>query len=206
MSIRIKNWERFQHFKDRKPLWLKLYRDLLDDIEWHELDPLDAKTLVSLWLLASENDGELPPIKTIAFRLRITESSVKSTITKLSHWLIQDDIEVISSGYQDDMPRALAERREEKEKEARTKRAHQLPDDFTLNESSLAYCAKRGLNGSEFESFKNWHSAKGSTYRDWQAAWRTWCDKAVSFGRGKEPESDKPFDMKDFLRSKGAVP
>lgn len=194
MTISIKNWEKFQHFKDRKPLWVKLYRELLDDIEWHELDALSAKTLVSLWLLASENDGNLPETKTIAFRLRTTESSIKTTISKLSHWLIQDDISAISNGYQDDTPRALTERREETEKKRVSKRAHTLPDDFTLNEASLNYSQKQGLNGSELDQFKNWHTAKGTVYRDWQAAWRTWCDKAVEFGRSGKQQPKKAWE------------
>ena len=111
MALFVKNWEKFQHFKDRKPPWIKLYRDILDDIKWHELDPNSAKTLISLWLLASESDkknGELPTIKEIAFRLRMTERSLKSDISKLNHWLRQDDINMISdinaisTRYQDD--------------------------------------------------------------------------------------------------------
>ena len=45
-KIRIRNWKQFQHFKDRKPLWIKLYRDLLDNVDWHELPGDDAKALV----------------------------------------------------------------------------------------------------------------------------------------------------------------
>jgi hypothetical protein len=52
---------------------VKLYRDLLDDMEWHQLEPRAAKALVMLWLIASENDGQLPEAKTLAFRLRTTE-------------------------------------------------------------------------------------------------------------------------------------
>ena len=70
---KIKNWHKFQHFKDRKPPWVKLYRDLLDDIDWHELDSKAAKVLVMLWLIASEEDGQIPEIKRLAFRLRISE-------------------------------------------------------------------------------------------------------------------------------------
>ena len=29
--MRIKNWKKFQHFRDRKPPWIKLYRDLLGE-------------------------------------------------------------------------------------------------------------------------------------------------------------------------------
>jgi hypothetical protein len=107
--IRIKGWEKFQHFKDRKPPWVKLYRDILDDLEWYELDPKAAKALVMMWLIASESDGYLPDTKKLAFRLRMSESATLDVISKLSHWLDQDDIEVISTGYQDDRPETETE-------------------------------------------------------------------------------------------------
>jgi len=99
MALKVKDWKRFQHFKDRKPPWIKLYRDILDDIKWHELSDSSAKLLISLWLLASEDKqqhGELPPLEEIAFRLRTDVRSIKTRISKLDHWLYQDDIETIS--------------------------------------------------------------------------------------------------------------
>jgi hypothetical protein len=91
MNYRIKNWSRHQHFKDRRPPWIKLYRDLLDDHEWHSLEPEAAKMLVMLWLLASENEGNLPEIKTISFRLRVSEDVVSTSLLKLNHWLETGD-------------------------------------------------------------------------------------------------------------------
>ena len=111
--MKIKNWSKFQHFKDRKPIWIKLYRDILDDIEWHQLDPLASKVLVMCWLLASEDDGQLPDMKTLAFRLRMTEKQTSDCVSKLDHWMEHDDINVISDCYQLD---ALEKRREETEK------------------------------------------------------------------------------------------
>jgi uncharacterized phage protein (TIGR02220 family) len=96
MMLRVKNWSKFQHFKDRKPPWVKLYRDILDDLEWHELDPQAAKVLVMLWLIASEDEGRLPNNKELAFRLRISEKSLETVVSKLDHWLYQDDINEIS--------------------------------------------------------------------------------------------------------------
>ena len=113
--MRIKNWTKFQHFKDRRPPWVKLYRDILDDLEWHELDPLAAKVLVMLWLIASENDGRIPDTKTLAFRLRLTEVKTKEIVIKLSHWLEQDDINPISNGYQHDLPETETETERETE-------------------------------------------------------------------------------------------
>ena len=116
--MRIKNWHKFQHFKDRRPPWVKLYRDILDDYEWHQLDPLSAKVLTMLWLIASEDDGRLPNIKTLAFRLRLTEKQTNESIKSLSHWLEQDDINMISSQYQDDLPEIETETETETEKDA----------------------------------------------------------------------------------------
>ena len=116
--MKIKNWSKFQHFKDRRPPWVKLYRDLLDDMEWHELDPLSSKVLVTLWLLASEDDeqqGKLPNLKTLSWRLRLPQAQVVECINKLSHWLEQDEIKVISTGYQDDLPETETETKRETE-------------------------------------------------------------------------------------------
>jgi len=113
--MKIKNWSKFQHFKDRKPPWVKLYRDLLDDIEWHELDPKAAKVLVMLWLIASEDEGSIPPNKQLAFRLRMSEKETEVCISKLSHWLEQDDNNVISTRYQDDAPETETEKKTETE-------------------------------------------------------------------------------------------
>ena len=122
-KMRIKNWNKFQHFKDRKPPWVKLYRDLLDDIDWHELDAQASKVLVMLWLIASEEDGNIPATKTLAFRLRMTEKQTIDCLNKLSHWLEQDDINVISERYQADSLETETETYKEKEKETKKMQA-----------------------------------------------------------------------------------
>lgn len=64
------------------------------------------------------------------------------------------------------------------------KRATQIPAEFYPNETGVSYAEQRRVSMAvELQSFRNFHQAKGSTFKDWQAAWRTWCDKAVEFGR-----------------------
>ena len=119
--MKIKNWNKFQHFKDRKPLWIKLYRDLLNDMSWHKLDGDTSKTLIGLWLLASEDkSGELPPIDIIAFRLRITEDKLEQQLTKLNDFLEQLDINLISTGH---TPDSVEKRRDREEKNTVDKKA-----------------------------------------------------------------------------------
>ena len=156
--MRIKNWDRFQHFKDRKPIWIKLYRDLLDDLNWHELDPKSAKALVMIWLIASEDLGILPETKTLAFRLRMSEKETKEVVTRLSSWLEQDDINAISEGYQDDMPekrREETEKEKEKEIEAPEGVSQQVWDSFVKQrKSKKAQVTDLVINGIKKEADK----------------------------------------------------
>ena len=154
--MRIKNWDRFQHFKDRKPIWIKLYRDLLDDLNWHELDPKSAKALVMIWLIASEDLGTLPETKTLAFRLRMSEKETKEVVTRLSSWLEQDDINAISDGYQVDMPEKRREETDkEKEIEAPEGVSQQVWDSFVKQrKSKKAQVTDLVINGIKKEADK----------------------------------------------------
>ena len=66
----IKNWSRFQHFKDRDPIWIKLYRSILTDPDVMSLTPEAFRTLVLLWLVAARGNGALPDLDSIRFHLR----------------------------------------------------------------------------------------------------------------------------------------
>lgn len=120
MAYKIKNWHQFQHFKDRTPPWIKLYRGLLDDVHFHSLDGDAAKTLIMLWLLASETDGYLPDISVISFRLRVPVPSVSKALGSLNHWIIKDDGDAISGRYQDDISMISLTRSRETETETET--------------------------------------------------------------------------------------
>ena len=175
--MKIKNWTKFQHFKDRRPPWVKLYRDILDDIEWHELDPLAAKVLVMLWLIASEDDGRIPDTKTLAFRLRLTEVKTKEVVIKLSHWLEQDDINVISERYQPDPLETERETEKEKEKKILGKR---LANDFSFPLEWEQFCQQTRPELSPvktFDQFKDYWIAQAGqkgVKLDWFATWRNW--------------------------------
>jgi hypothetical protein len=127
--MRIKNWEKFQHYKNRKPPWIKLYRDLIDDREWFCLQDASKVLLILLWIIASENDGNLPPLPTIAFRVRKREKEVKDSLSTLSHWLEQDDSNVLADCKQDAMPETERETEKEREKDPPTPQRGDF-DDF----------------------------------------------------------------------------
>ena len=98
---RIKNWRKFQHYQHRNPPWVKLHRSLLNDPEWFALSGDASKMLACCWLLASEHDGSLPPIKTLAFRLHMTEKRAAELISQLDHWLENDASAMLAERKQD---------------------------------------------------------------------------------------------------------
>ena len=59
-TFHVRNFDRFQHYKDRAPPWIKLYNELLDDYEFSCLQDASKLHLILIWLLASRSDNKLP--------------------------------------------------------------------------------------------------------------------------------------------------
>ncbi len=118
---KIKNWNEFQHFKDRNPPWIKLYRENLYRRDIMSLSDRNFKILVCLWMLASEDknkDGNLPEIADIAYKLRLSENDINKALKDLQPFLDCDDIDLISCGYQHDAPETETETETEKRQKA----------------------------------------------------------------------------------------
>lgn len=90
MRLRPKNWDSFQHYKDRRPAWIKLHHTLVEDKAFCSLKGEDGKYLVLLWLIASEDCGYLPPNSELAWRLRMSEKQVEQLIARLQTWFVFD--------------------------------------------------------------------------------------------------------------------
>jgi hypothetical protein len=85
VRLSAKGWAEFQHYKDRKPPWIRLHRTLLDNKDFHRL-PVESRALAPmLWLLASESvDGVIDAtLDDLAFRLRSTERDVSLALAPL---------------------------------------------------------------------------------------------------------------------------
>jgi hypothetical protein len=70
------------------------------------------------------------------------------------------------------------------EKPAKKTRATQRPIDFRPTQGHIDLAAELGIDlRAEWQQFCDHHDAKGSTYKDWSAALRTWIRNAQKFGR-----------------------
>jgi DnaD/phage-associated family protein len=69
-----------------KRIWIKLYLDILDDIEFGELPEFIKWRAIELFLVAGENgdDGLLPSVKRLAWRLRLDEDKINEALSTLA--------------------------------------------------------------------------------------------------------------------------
>jgi len=51
--IQIRNWRKYQHYKDRCPPWIMVHANLLDKPKWRGLSDASKGQLAAIWLLAS---------------------------------------------------------------------------------------------------------------------------------------------------------
>ena len=115
MLLRPNGWDKFQHYKDRCPPWIKLHRDLLTKREFVCL-PIASKALAPLmWLLASESkDGTFDAsFEELQFRLHISRKDYDDGVKPL----IDKGFFVIASGVlaerlHDAIPETEREKRE----------------------------------------------------------------------------------------------
>jgi hypothetical protein len=73
-TFSVKNFERFQHYADRSPPWIKLYNALLDDYAFACLQDASKLHLIMIWLLASRSNNKIPyDSEWISARINATE-------------------------------------------------------------------------------------------------------------------------------------
>lgn len=58
--IRVRNFKKFQHYKNRRPPWIKLYNDLLEDYDFGRLQDASKWLAIGIMLLASRYDNHVP--------------------------------------------------------------------------------------------------------------------------------------------------
>jgi hypothetical protein len=58
--FKVRNFSEYQHYKHRNPPWIRLYYRLLSDRLFFRLDDATKYLVIGLFLLASQNNNEIP--------------------------------------------------------------------------------------------------------------------------------------------------
>jgi len=131
--IAVRNWQRFQHYKDRSPPWIKLYRSLMDNPDWARLEDSAARLLVELWLLASEYENGEIQLSTVDLQWRLRKQDAGTVLDNLQqlikHGFIESDEITIDGVREQDASNVLYQRERgeaEGETEKRQKQSEKL--------------------------------------------------------------------------------
>jgi hypothetical protein len=192
MALRPKNWEKFQHYKQRRPPWIKFHRSLLDDYEFHCL-PLASRALAPmLWLLASEADnGEIDgDTVALSFRLRMTEKDLLDALKPLiDKGMFENASAMLATRLQDACLETETEAERETEKSPlnpplggktvtkveRKAKGTRLPADWAYDIKHEALATEMGVSlYEEFVKFKDYFIGEGKLKADWNRTFNNW--------------------------------
>ncbi len=192
--LKVKNWARFQHYKDRNPPWIKLATDTFQNYEFSRLQDASKLLAICIWTLAARSkDGTVPD--DFAW---IKQQGGLTTKINNSHLN-----ELITQGFIERASKALANRKQsasletegegetevEKKKNSRApskkKQATRLTIEFDLPEHwrqwTLNTCPglKPATVAEEFRDYWIAQPGQKGVKLDWFATWRNWCRRQL---------------------------
>lgn len=108
----IRNFDKYQHYKHRRPPWIKLYNALLDDPDFFKIPPDQRWALVASMLLASQHENRVP-CHPEWLKQRI---GIEPDLELLSHWIVIDDASMLLASCTHDASNMLDQSRDRVEK------------------------------------------------------------------------------------------
>lgn len=216
MILVIAKWDELQHYKDRDPTWVKLYRDLLSSEAW--VLGTDASRLVQIAsiLLAARYHNATPANYDLFRKVANLDISRKDYEQSLAHLSshkflsIQDDNGKVyqdASGVLADC--TIEKSREEKSREEKRQRgsARKCPMDFAVTDEMRAWAAKEcpAIDiDRETAVFRDYTFAASRS--DWPATWRNWMRRAkpLPVGSPLKPKREPSPQEIDAARAAAA--
>jgi hypothetical protein len=99
--VSVPNWKQFQHYKDRRPIWIKSYVEVLRDYKFSQLDDHSQQDIMQIWLLAAELDNKIPLDEPWLTENLPVHHHVRLK-PLIDHGFLQGDSTMIAEFYQDD--------------------------------------------------------------------------------------------------------
>jgi len=186
-TLRIRNWERFQQYKDRCPPWIKLHREILQSEDWVMWDDASRVLAIACMLLASRTDDGTVPLN-LEYIKRAAYLNAAPDLRPLiacGFLVLEGDASKLYETLA--VCTTETETETETETDTRTKCTRVLVKP-TLDEVRT-YCQERH-NAVDAEAWMAFYESNGwkvgrNSMKNWQAAVRTWERNKV--GAAKAP-------------------
>lgn len=123
--FRIVNLQKHQHYKKRRPPWIKLHAEVLDDYEFLSLPDASKAHAMLLWLLASKMDNRIPyDAEFIAGKLGAKSPvDLESLMDQGFIEFIDGDSDTLAPSKQNALPETERESESESEAESETEKS-----------------------------------------------------------------------------------
>lgn len=99
--LRVKNWSKFQQYKDRNPPWIKLHFEILTSLDWVALSDASRLLMIMCLLVASRYRGHVPydasymrrvcHLKYVNFNPLIGIGYLEKTQADVTKWLAETE-------------------------------------------------------------------------------------------------------------------
>ena len=163
MKYQIKNWQNFQHYKDRAPPWIKLHNSLLTSEVWVMGNDATRTLCIACMLLASRNEsldgvfnGDPEYVKRYAYLN--SKPDFKPLIDYGFIEVLQDDRAVLATCNTEERRGETEKSREETEKSE----AFALPDWINKTHWDIWMKARKKMNSQQktmqVEKLSKWRS------------------------------------------------
>lgn len=213
MAFRVRNWQKFQHYKNRRPPWIKLYRDLREDPHFCKLVGDRAKYLILIWLFASDTpDGTLPDSETLAYGLHVDSTTLAEILSDLHHWVYDDASGVLAGCEQVATPEKSrvetdAEADKERETEARDGvSSFEEPSNQVAATANVSERATGKMLGEQFIAKARWSGPPHKVYDQFVRMLAFHDEGAISGAIAKTPPGEPPWWVADELNGKHEPP
>ena len=177
--LKVKNWETFQHYKDRNPPWIKLASDTFQNYEFSCLQDASKLLAICIWTLASRYKdiklGLVPyDLEYIKSQCGLGELVQEEHLNELIYQgFISDASEMLADCKHDASPETERETETETEREAHTQNFKNLE----ITEEAKKFAEdERGLTGEALSRcWKKFVITKRIRLgKDWLPAWKKW--------------------------------
>ncbi len=106
--LAVRNFAHFQHYRDRRPPWIKLYHSLWGEPNFFVLNEFERYCLIGLFVVASQNDNKIPNNQAWLKRELATTKTIPVQRLIDTEWVEQVASTMLADCVQDASPRALA--------------------------------------------------------------------------------------------------
>jgi ribosomal protein L12E/L44/L45/RPP1/RPP2 len=188
--FRVSNFEKYQHYKDRSPPWIKLYNSMLDSYSFSCLQDASKFHAIAITLLASRTENKMQyDNRWVKWAIRATEEVNLDTLLDAGFIeIIQDSTEndsnMLAQSYQPAIPEERRGEREEKEEIEESNASNSLappkepsPTSLSLSKEHLDICKEKKLN-VEFEIEKYLNNRKNTGKTPSEADFLLWLTRS----------------------------